>query len=622
MIGAHFVFRKVLVNAVITISSTGPPAIIPYNGLTAVASVTMTTTQFETEFLCNGAVYYQISTDAPLTVSVADDNSATTMYPVFTTATAGQKSLLFDSTTTPLRYKPSTGGLSAVQYSVGGILEPVLGDNAGFLQQNTSSSATVVQNQATSGQIFLSVCDALNNLTIPLKVSSEDVSGIKFSVGGIVNPVVGNNAGVFSQNTGAFATVIQSQATSGLIRLNTVDALNTVITSLQISSTDLTTLTTNNPTITGFTDPATSDSTSKIATTRWVQSVISGSIGATTVAVADNNSATTMYPVFTTATAGQKSLLFDSTTTPLRYKPDTSELSALRFTVGGLLNPAAGDNAGYIEQNTGSSATVIQNQATSGLIRLNTRDAANLPTTPLQISYANCNITTTNDPVIYSRNILVDNGSANPITIGNGSSTSTSNIIITSLSLASTRVFTVGGNVIIGSVAGNSLPVGANDNTFVGDAAGGTTTGSSNICIGYNSQVPTVANSNQIAIGTVAETMYVRGGFNWRVGAQITSTATGNLATAVLAQFYTVAMSAAAQTIALPNPTTAAYLGARVTFKRKTNTTVFTITSTGGAGFVPIGSIALSASPISIAATVFQVDLVCDGVNWCIIGQA
>jgi hypothetical protein len=81
-------------------------------------------------------------------------------------------------------------------------------------------------------------------------------------------------------------------------------------------------------------------------------------------------------------------------------------------------------------------------------------------------------------------------------------------------------------------------------------------------------------------------------------------------------------MTAAPHTIALPNPTNAAYLGARVTFKRKTNATVFTITSTGGAGFVPIGSITLTASPISIAATVFQVDLVCDGVNWCIIGQA
>jgi len=506
-----------------------------------------------------GASTFDGLSAASTTVAVADNNTATTMYPVFTTATAGQKSLLFDTTTTAWKYKPSTGELAATRYSLGGILEPVAGDNAGFLAQNTGSSATVVQNQATSGLIHLATTNSINVLTIPLIISSAN----------------------------------------------------------------LTTNTINCPTITGFTAPPTNDNTAKIATTSWVQSALtSGVATATTVAVADNDTATTMYPIFTTATAGQKSLLFDSTTTPLRYKPSSGVMSSVQFAVGGFVEPVAGDNAGLISQNTGSVATIIQNQATSGLIRLATRDASNALAIPFQISFSDCNITTTNSPVIYARNILVDNGSTLPITIGNGSSTSTSNIIMTSNSLASTRVFTAGGNVIIGAVAGNSLPVGATDNTFIGDAAGGTTTGSSNICIGYNSQVPTVANSNQIAIGTVAETMYIRGGFNYRVGTQITSTATGNLATAVLAQFYTVAMTAAAQTIALPNPTTAAYLGAKVIFKRKTNTTVFTITSTGGAGFVPIGSITLSASPISIAATVFQVELVCDGVNWNIISQA
>jgi hypothetical protein len=106
-----------------------------------------------------------------------------------------------------------------------------------------------------------------------------------------------------------------------------------------------------------------------------------------------------------------------------------------------------------------------------------------------------------------------------------------------------------------------------------------------------------------------------------RVGTQITSTATGNLVTSKLEQFYTVAMNSTSQTITLPDPSNTDYLGAKVTFKRKTNTTVFTITSTGGAGFVPIASVTLSASPISIPETVFQVDLICDGVNWCIIGQ-
>ena len=339
----------------------------------------------------------------------------------------------------------------------------------------------------------------------------------------------------------------------------------------------------------------------------------------TTVAVSDDNSTTTYYPIFASTGAGQKSLLFDTTTTALRYKPSTGDLGAFKYSLGGILEPVAGDNAGFFSQNTGSSATVIQNQATSGLIRLQTRDAANALTIPLQISFSNCNISTTNDPVISSRNILVDNSSTRPITIGNGSSTSTSNIIITSDSLVSTRVFTAGGNVVIGPIAGNSLPVGAADNTFVGDSAGGTTTGSSNICIGYNSQVPTVANSNQIAIGTVAETMYIQGGFNLRVGTAIVATI--NLSAVVLAQFYAVSMGVAAQTITLPTPSVPAYRGAMVTFKRKVNTTAFTLAAGAGTPFIPIGAVAAAAT-IAVGVAIFQVTLVCDGVNWCSISQA
>ena len=132
--------------------------------------------------------------------------------------------------------------------------------------------------------------------------------------------------------------------------------------------------------------------------------------------------------------------------------------------------------------------------------------------------------------------------------------------------------------------------------------------------------VGTDISNNSIALDKLDESILSLLGSNLRVGAQITTTSTGNLATSELKQFYTVAMNSTSQTITLPDPSNANCLGARVTFKRKTNTTVFTITSTGGAGFVPISSVTLSASPITIPETVFQVDLICDGVNWCIIG--
>jgi hypothetical protein len=89
-----------------------------------------------------------------------------------------------------------------------------------------------------------------------------------------------------------------------------------------------------------------------------------------------------------------------------------------------------------------------------------------------------------------------------------------------------------------------------------------------------------------------------------------------------MAQYYTVTMASASQTITLPNPAAAVNLGRVVIFKRKQVTTAFSLTSTGGAGFLPIGSITLSASPHTVGIGVFQVTLVADGLNWAIINQA
>lgn len=216
--------------------------------------------------------------------------------------------------------------------------------------------------------------------------------------------------------------------------------------------------------------------------------------------------------------------------------------------------------------------------------------------------------------------------------------TATSNVMVGSL--AGTALTTGVRNTLVGAGASDSI-ISGNDNTIVGQgsgtmiltglrntiigsSSGNTITGNDNICIGSAADVPTAANSNQIVIGRVNETMYIQGGFNWRIGPQIVNTTTGTLNAAgfVLAQFYIVNMSAASQTIALPNPTNAAYKGARVTFKRKGVTTPFLISSGGGISFVSINSITLAASPITIGATIFQVDLVSDGINWCIIGQA
>ena len=142
---------------------------------------------------------------------------------------------------------------------------------------------------------------------------TKNVAGTQFTVstgGAFVTPVVGDKAGLISYNDGANSFIIQNQETSGTMQFRALDASNVLKVVLELSSTIFDTITTTNPTISGFTDPASSDNTSKVATTRWVQSAISaiGPGAASTVAVAVNNTATTMYPIFATAVAGQKSL--------------------------------------------------------------------------------------------------------------------------------------------------------------------------------------------------------------------------------------------------------------------------------------------------------------------------
>jgi hypothetical protein len=180
-------------------------------------------------------------------------------------------------------------------------------------------------------------------------------------------------------------------------------------------------------------------------------------------------------------------------------------------------------------------------------------------------------------------------------------------------------ITTARGNSAFGSNAGAGITTGQ-FNTFCGYGAGSNvTTGSRNIIIGETA-LGTAGADNQIILGSTRETMFIQGGFNWRVGGQITNSTNGNLTGIVLAQFYSVAMTTTGQTITLPNPNNAAYLGACVTFKRKTNTTIFTFTAAGTNPFLGSNSVTPVASPTSITAGIFQVDMVCDGTNWCFIG--
>lgn len=178
-------------------------------------------------------------------------------------------------------------------------------------------------------------------------------------------------------------------------------------------------------------------------------------------------------------------------------------------------------------------------------------------------------------------------------------------------------------NVIIGNGSADLTSYTGNNNVVVGNNSFVNGSGSYNIIIG--SSVNGLSTDDNILIGTATQTLYLQGAFALHIGDTITNSTNGDLTSAFanpLAQFYHVSMSLAGQTITLPNPALPKLLGVIVTFKRRTVTTAFTLTSTGGLGFIPIGSVTLSASPHTVAATVFQVTLMADGVNWNIINQA
>ena len=377
---------------------------------------------------------------------------------------------------------------------------------------------------------------------------------------------------------------------------------------------------------------------------------------ATNVNLTVDDSATVYYPVFAASGAGNKPLLYDTSTTPLSYQPSTSTLKASIFSIpttvastisatGTTLNITNG-NAGGANIITGLTNFVSPNITLNSTNNFNVGHGAG-GTSNTCIGYATPRsivFTTGSNSIVGSQagqnlNTSAESNSFFGTLSGAGQTTGNYNTYFGSISgnqVSGTgwRNTAIGyacldgmttiaeNNTACGAEAGGLISTGYN-NTLIGWGAGGSiTTGANNICIGALSAPSSATAQNEINIGSASETMFIKGGLNFKVGTQITNSTNGNLVGLVLAQFYTVAMTAASQTITLPNPTTAAYLGARVTFKRKTNTTVFTFTAAGTTPFLGVATITPSASPTSIAATIFQVDMVCDGTNWCFISTA
>lgn len=527
-----------------------------------------------------GASTFDGLASASTTVAVADNNTATTMYPVFTTTGAGQKSLLFDITTSPLSYTPSTGTLRALIYSIPTTIASTIGaSSANVLITNNNIGGALQHIVATSG--------------IPLTTfsNSETLTSIR-SPTTIVTGSVGSASSLIVSDAGSPARSFQFVPNASVGALNSLVALNDSLlygTAGTVGTGALTLSIWSNTTTGVRLTPTTAligaggTASTPTAYTSYNNGVVI--IGASTLNINPNN--------FRFGTAGPFCNIGYGAGTNLTNLiiTDSALASSVAYTngqntfvgmnIGGAILIASANNTcvGYASGNTLTSAvgsTFVGSFAGSG--------------------------TTTG-----SNNTFIGIQSGfQPTTTGTGSG----NVCIgNSAGIAMTT--TANGNTLVGAGTASGITTGST-NTILGINAGDNiTTGSNNICIGNLSVVPTATNSNQIAIGTSSDTQFIQGQFNWRVGPAITATFT--LATPY-AQFYTIT-SLAATTITLQNPS-ASYIGTHIMFKRRANTQVITFT-TVGAGLVMMGfgSVALGAT-VTMTAAQFQCELICDGTSW------
>jgi len=324
-----------------------------------------------------------------------------------------------------------------------------------------------------------------------------------------------------------------------------------------------------------------------------------------------------------------------STTTGVRISPNALVIGSGGASLSG--NPNARINfdgsAGTITSTapadiTLNSATNLLFQ-TAGVTKLTLSGTQVVSTVPLIIPSCGSStnfisfgaslfdVTSNVNPRFNSQNIIL-NSLGVATTFGCGSSTVSNHILITNDSLVTTRNFVSGGNIVIGSVAANSMTNAAYQNIVIGlGAALNMTSGNGNIVIGNNNDPPTASGNNQIVLGRTEQTMFIQGGLSYRVGT-IVSTIT---LSGTMAQLYTVVMNGAARIINIPNPTDANMIGVRVIFKRKGNTIAYSIACAGAVPFILINSITPLAGALPIGTTLFQIELMSDGVNWMSINQ-
>ena len=243
-----------------------------------------------------------------------DDTSGDWFIPYSKTTSATSNALYIDNTTTPLTYNANLGRMSASAYTVGNKTQTA-GTNSALIRQTTANLDYI--NNATSGTHKFTVYNATPTAVVPLTIGSttntstvpltlnttiavndpsltlKDTSTVKSTwfiqnaTGGAYNSITqAGDQMIFANGTDnveALCLTVRGLITAGLRLSSDVVLLGSGGTSSFLPTTNINMsgnlgtiahTSTTCPTQAGYGTVAGTDSTTKIATTAWVQSAI------------------------------------------------------------------------------------------------------------------------------------------------------------------------------------------------------------------------------------------------------------------------------------------------------------------------------------------------------------
>ncbi len=330
-----------------------------------------------------------------------------------------------------------------------------------------------------NGILGITVNTSGQTLTKQLRVDGD------FRLLDVFTPGSGKQSQMYHTNT---QLVMYNLENSGSIWIRNKDSTGASAQGILLSYTDCTISSSNCPTINGFTQPSTVDSTSKIATTAWVQSVISTlpapSNTALYVTMSDNTAAPTSYALCYALGSpdGNKSIYQDYS--GLTYVPSTNNLSVglingCSFRLDASLNTYAGTTSAAFGVSGAYQNTVYGYGAGQ-----NITSGSNNVCIGYRAGYS--------DP--YNSGPLTGN---NNICVGTDSGYSL-----------------IGGvnNLLFGHNAGYHLN-SQNQNICIGAYAGSSSTlvGNNNVIIGYNAQPALTLENNSVVLGGSSAVNYYFG---------------------------------------------------------------------------------------------------------------